>query len=569
MLTIEKISKISDLLGLKDIWNNLLERSDCNISYLTHEWFTAAYEHLDKDKELCVLLIKDDNEVIGLAPLLLSKEKILGFPIKRIRFINNPNTPYQDFILTEKKEECLQLILQYLKRNSWPWCIAELHEMRDTSENIKILQKLCDHSNFFFIKILQSYSWYLPTNSSWEEGLAKIKPRVRKEFRRKVKRLESLGELKLEVVTEIADIPKHLEVYFDFYARTWKGREPNPEFYLNIADSFAKKCNLFLYVLLLNNRPISYLYCIKSGKTLLGIKTTYDPSYYAFSPGIALFYRSIEKMFQDKGIFEFDIGRGNEKFKREWTSQAYEQFSIILGCKDMLNSIYFLSKFKVVPFCRDKIILKNILKGLKVILNAAKGARSGVKRDGLLGYFWSLIRKSTTLIYNKSEVKIFEKKIHAAKMKVRSDDRSLYRFANLDDLFPLVVAMEARNLKDIENRLKSNEKCVLVMDAQKIVYYFWFTPCQFYLEQVNKKIKLQGNQVFLQDLKNPNTLPDIDLLAKVFEKVCIELSQKNYEAILTACNRVDNDKKKLLESIGFQEVEKITSRRFFGYNLTH
>lgn len=564
MLTIEKISKSSDLLELKDIWNNLLERSDCNIPYLTHEWFSAAYEYLDKDKELFILLVKDENEVIGIAPMLLSKEKILGFSIKRIGFINNAYTPYQDFILTGKKEECLQLILQYIKTNSWPWCIVELHEMRDTSENIKFLQRLCEDSNFFFNKKFKSYSWYLPTNSSWEEGLAKLTPSVRKEFRRKVKRLERLGKLKLEVITEISDIKRHLEVCFDFYARTWKGREPRPEFYFKIAESFAKECNLFLYALLLNNRPISYLYCIKSSKTLLGIKTTYDPSYYAFSPGIVLFYKCIEKLFHDKGIFEFDIGRGNERFKREWTPLAHEQFSLVLGRKDILNSIYFLSKFKIVPFCRDKIILKNILKGLKVILNASKEVKKGVKKDGLLGYFRRLIRKSTTVIYNKTEVRIFEKKISSAKMEIPSDDGHLCRFANLDDLIPLVIAMEARNLKDVESRLKNNADCLLVIDGQKILYHFWLTPCQFYLEQVNKKIKLQDNQVFLQNLKDPNALDDIDLFAKVFERVCIELSQKNYEAILTACNQVDSDKKKLLESIGFQEVNKITSRRFFG-----
>ncbi|MFX0210780.1 MAG: GNAT family N-acetyltransferase [Candidatus Hodarchaeota archaeon] len=564
MLTIEKISKFSDVLELKDIWNSLLERSDCNIAYLTHEWFCTAYEYLDKDKELSVLLIRDENEVIGIAPLLLSKERIFGLPVKRIGFVKNANTPYQDFILIRRKEECFQLILHYLKRNSWPWCIVELHEMRDRSENIKILQKLCKSNNFFFNKTFQSYSWYLLTNSSWEEGLAKVKPRVRKEFRRKLARLEHLGELKVEIVTEIADIKKHLEVYLDFHARTWKGRESNPEFYFKIAEHFARKRKLLLYVLLLNNRPVSYLYSIKSGKILFGLKTSYDPSYFAFSPGIALFYKSIQKMFHDRDIGEFDIGRGDERFKREWASVAYEQSSVILGRKDVLNCIYFPSKFTIAPFCRDRIILKNVFSGLKVILNTYKQAKKGVKKAGLLGYLWSLIRKSIALIYSKTEVYIFEKKISGARVKNRPDDGLLFRFAELDDVIPLVVATEARNLKDIENRLENNEKCLLVTDGQEILYYFWLTPRRFCVEQVNRQIRLGNNELCLQDFKGPNSLRDIDLFAKVFEKVCIELSQENYGTILAASNKIDSYRNTLLESLGFQVVEKITGRRFFG-----
>lgn len=566
MLTIEKISKLSELLELKDIWNNLLARNeDYNIPYLTHGWFSTAYEYLDKDKELSVLLIKDENQVIGIAPLLLSREKLLGFPIKRIGFVKNANTPYQDFILTEKKEECFRLILQYLKRNSWPWCIVELHEMRDRSENLKILQKLCDSNNFFFNKTPQSYSWYLSTNSSWEEGLGKIKPKVRKEFRRKIKRLEGLGQLNIQVVTEIADIKRHLEVYLDFHARTWKGRESNPEFYFKIAEYFAKKSNLLLYALLLNNQPIAYLYSIKSYKTLFGLKTTYNPSYYAFSPGIALFYQSIEKMFHDRDIVEFDIGRGDERFKSEWTSLAYEQFSIILGRKDILNSIYFFSKFKIAPFCRDKIVLKNILNGLKVILNTSKKEIKGLKRDGLLGYLWSLIQKSLSLIYIKTEVNIFEKKIISARTEIASDDNLIYRFAELNDLIPLVVAMESRNLKDVQNKLKSNEKCFVVMDEHEILYYFWLTPHQFSIKHVDREIRLKDNQLFLLDFKNPNNLDDLGLFTKTFEKACDKLSQNKYGAVIAASNKLDSYKNKLIESLGFQIVEKITRRKFFRH----
>ena len=123
------------------------------------------------------------------------------------------------------------------------------------------------------------------------------------------------------------------------------GREKNPEFYYKITKIFSKEQNIFLYTLHLNNKPIAYLYCIKMGNILYGLKTTYDSAYYAFSPGVVLFYKSIEHMYNQKNIEKFEIGRGEERFKKEWPTLSDKQSISYLGNRRLTNTIYFIFKF--------------------------------------------------------------------------------------------------------------------------------------------------------------------------------------------------------------------------------
>ena len=59
-----------------------------------------------------------------------------------------------------------------------------------------------------------STSWSAGTSSSWEIGLAKMPSKVRKEFKRKIRRIEKLGRLSLKIIIDIVDIEKHLDKFF-------------------------------------------------------------------------------------------------------------------------------------------------------------------------------------------------------------------------------------------------------------------------------------------------------------------------------------------------------------------
>jgi len=559
MLTIEIITEYNKLESIKEIWNELLRKSHNDTPYLTYQWFTTAWECLDNDKELHIIVVKDDGEIIAIVPFLILRKKFLGISFNKLSFIRNANTPFQDFILTTKKEESIALILNYLKEKSHLWNLIELDEMRTDSITIELLKNICSANKLFYFEKFKHNSWYLPLEHTWEEGLAKLKSKTRKEFKRKLNRLERLGDLKLEIVTDIEQINKHLKIFFDLHERTWKGREQNSELYFQIAKIFSNENKFFLYTLLLNNNPIAYLYTIKIDKILYGIKTTYDPSYYAFSPGIVLFYKSIEQMYNQNDIEEFEIGRGEEQFKRDWTDLSYKQILLYLGNRRLVNAIFFIFKFKLLPFCRRDFFCKYLIPVFKRPIQFLLELNQRIKNEGLLNYLKNVILRLKLNISEKVEVDILKLNISTNGKKQVELENLEYKFAQSDDQDRLAVAMKAINLKQISQRFDQKDKCLIVLKNNEILHYFWFAYHEIFINEINESVKLKSDQVFLYDYSAINN----STFKNVFQTMCEELAEEDKKEILTAINLTNQEAGKNFRELGFKRYNRIVKRRIF------
>jgi hypothetical protein len=111
MLTIEEITNVNKLPELEADWKKILDLSKCKNLFLTYEWITIWLNHFWKDKPILFLLIKNEKGPIGLAPLLVDKEKeALVFPV-------NGHTYRPNFIFEGDHEELLKSIFAHLE--SW------------------------------------------------------------------------------------------------------------------------------------------------------------------------------------------------------------------------------------------------------------------------------------------------------------------------------------------------------------------------------------------------------------------------------------------------------------------
>jgi hypothetical protein len=357
MLYVKKITEFNEFLKIKNIWNRLLVESEIDNPYLTHDWFRIAYQYFEKKSELFILLAYEKTEVIAIAPFLISRDKMYGLSLKKLRFLENVHTPFQDFIITKRSRESLKTIVDFLQKNVKLWDLMELKEIRNNSEHIKILLKLCETNNNFYYQFLLSRDWTVFTNLPWGEILAKMKTKFKRNLRRRIRKLEERGILSFNSVYDIRSIEKHLDHFFSIHAETWKGKEQNSQFYYKIAKEFSKNNKFVMYILCLDERPISYMFGLKYNSGLFGIKTTYDPSYSAFSPGTIMFYKIVKECSSDSAINKFDIGRGNERYKQDLTCRPTDQLILIAGHKKTIPSYVYNVRFKIVLYIKKKMKL--------------------------------------------------------------------------------------------------------------------------------------------------------------------------------------------------------------------
>jgi CelD/BcsL family acetyltransferase involved in cellulose biosynthesis len=453
IIRIETITSRSDLSSVKERWDNLCQRCYNTVPYLTYEWYSSALETIDSDKTPFLIFFRQGSEDVGLAPFVYNKKQMFPHPLHMIGFIDNPYTPYQGIIHAIDFKDILTSLIELIRQRFGNWFVLNLDEIRLNPYELQTIEKLSSQKNLFlYQKEEKNGSRYLLLKDSFEENLKSLIKHTQKEFKRKINRISRTRKIGLERVSGHEHIDHHLEIFFNFYARTWKGAEPHPEFYYRMCHEFEKRSQLYFHALTLNGKPIAYLISILSGDTMYGIKTTYNPSFYAYSPGVLLFYNIIEDMFNIKGVREFDIGRGEEQFKREWTSLTHNQVRLYLYPSSLAWKIITSLKYELLPMLKKNERFNACYSAVRSLITVEKQACDTV----------NLEQTTSQKTFTRYEFK--ECKPGSCSLNTR--------FATLGDLDLMAVVTAARNFAEIQDRLEK-ESCVLCFEEDKLLSFFW------------------------------------------------------------------------------------------------
>ena len=114
MTLIEEVRGFSSFLGLEKEWNSVLQKSENDSIFLRHEWFRSWWEAYGAEKELLILLFKENGELLGICPFMISKGHFRGFPTKKISFIENDETPRLNIIYVNGRNDIIEAIISHL-----------------------------------------------------------------------------------------------------------------------------------------------------------------------------------------------------------------------------------------------------------------------------------------------------------------------------------------------------------------------------------------------------------------------------------------------------------------------
>jgi hypothetical protein len=457
MLTVETAENLTDIEKCRKRWSALQHRCNDRVPFLSFEWYISALRTIDRDRNPLLLFFSNSKGDVGLAPLLYRKDSIPGLHVIRIGFVQNPYTPYQKILHTGCLEDVLRTLIEYIRKRFGTAFLLSLDEMRLDGNETRVFEMLASRGYILLHRAQKPGSRYIALDGTFESKVQSLKGSVRKEFRRKIHRISRLGTVRLLRVSGSEEVKKHLEMFFSFYARTWKGAEPHEDFYYTLFAEYAKEGKLYFYALTVDEKPVAYLACLREDSVMYGIKTTYHPSYYAFSPGIVLFYRCIETMFDLPDLSEFDIGRGSEQFKGEWTSLVHEQWEYLLYPKCLRWRFLTALRYSFLPWMKKSPLFDTLYSSLRFRL----------RRHGF-----------STGNNEQSETQTVRDIITPAGFEGSPLPREYtVRYAGEDDIDRLVIAMSARKIKDVADRLK-DEKCILVLQNGIILAYFWISTPQ-------------------------------------------------------------------------------------------
>ena len=372
-------------LGLKEAWKNLQSLGAVKDITTTWEWMSTWWEVFNEDKNLAVLVVRDNDEVIGIAPFMQRKVKYFRLiPIKnfrlrlipymRMEFIASGDdvcSDYLSFIVKEGREkEVLKSVFKYLcNSRDTRWDELVLYQMNAESTFIPLLYDLANELKLNIKEIDRDFCPYVNLPDSFEDYLSQLGQNTRYQIRQGMRKLNEKGDAVFKIAKTEEEIELAKTILIRLHQSRWTqkgepGRFSSDEYKLfhDKMISIAHKENwLRLSTLFFNQKPIACIYNFCYGNKIyfyqsgIEISDDRDLRYGMLAHIFAISYSISE------AAKEYDFLAGVSDYKTRLAKEQHEIVTIRISKLSTKESLY-----KIMCYLRKQmIIVRNSFVGNK------------------------------------------------------------------------------------------------------------------------------------------------------------------------------------------------------------
>jgi CelD/BcsL family acetyltransferase involved in cellulose biosynthesis len=198
---------------------------------------------------------------------------------------------------------------------------------------------------------------YVDTSGCWNQYLATVPRKPRREVGRLRRRLEEQGALELSVEETSAEA---LDEGLSIEGSGWKTDAgsailscPHTErFYRRVADWAREEGWLKLALLRLDGRMIAFDLCLQAGGAVCALKGGFDPEMRRFGPGTLLTYESLARAFAAEDIVSYEFLGTDEPYKMTWTDTTRERVRVRSFRRTVSGDLAALARHHARPLVR-------------------------------------------------------------------------------------------------------------------------------------------------------------------------------------------------------------------------
>jgi len=327
MISIEPIFFSKPPAEIESSWRDLQALSHRPNFQFDFEYLTAWTEHLRESWNPFVLVIKEDEAIKGLVPLMFSNEKRRGIlPYRRIRFLGSTNTDFSVVLAApENVGEVVRASFSWLFSGKLRWELLILDDLVEGNPAVETIKTWLDHNDVVYSQMEGKY-YYLDLERPWEEIWQETsKSFVRRNTNLARNRITKAGNWKIVVnpsweterlVTLAA--PMHIERQSDLDRGSFFDVVEARTFLNSILEHFRNNGFFRSYWLQFEDKYIAYMFGFEEDEVFYAWNMAFDPEYSNFFPSKFLLLELVKDCHQ-RGLKEFNFMRGETEYKTKWT----------------------------------------------------------------------------------------------------------------------------------------------------------------------------------------------------------------------------------------------------------
>ena len=329
-------AQVGDLKLIDSIareWRNLCEAGPCNQPFYLPEWISNSMRCFAPEELLYLISVREQDKLQAVLPLCRELTSWCGVSLRRLAGPADIAYGCRFDVIRGARTSAAEIagaIWEHL-RDSDEWDVIFLGKVPEgaTAEHLVSLARQDGCSTLFYEQARSPYLRLRGENTP--RGFARD-GHFRRNLDRRLRKLEEQGSIQLRRVESFDQAS--LRLFYAMENHGWKGRKGTAiacnqaaqDFFDSIAKSAAEAGYLALYFLDFKDKPIAAQFGLAFGGVYYPIKTAFDETYSAYSPG-QLITSAILRDCVDRDFCELDFLGQWAQWKADWTKTVRPHYS--------------------------------------------------------------------------------------------------------------------------------------------------------------------------------------------------------------------------------------------------
>jgi CelD/BcsL family acetyltransferase involved in cellulose biosynthesis len=307
-------------------WDELVRAADRPSPFMLHAWLTAWWRHHADLGRLAVITARRDGILLGALPLFVRRGRF----VSTAEFLGGDQSALGDVLLRADAPTGLgDLIVGSLRRIEAD--TVRLFGFPATSP----LRTGESVAGLTAVERVESPILEMP--DGWDAAYrAKTTSKKRNHHARRRRQLSALGEVRIDVARQIADLEPALESAFRLHSLRRSGRpdgsrfttQRGKAFHRAVLPSLASLGVARIVSLRVDGRAVAFHYYLLLEDVMYVHRLAFDPSLSQYSPGLVTTLAAIEAASND-GARRVEYLGGDERYKLELSDRTAPMYEAI------------------------------------------------------------------------------------------------------------------------------------------------------------------------------------------------------------------------------------------------
>lgn len=342
---------------LRHAWDELLHGMTGADSFCTYRFSRTWWNHFGLPNQLTIIVIYKEENVVGIAPLMITPNKKYGRYYRRLEFIGDQsNFERPRFLVHSTCNDAVSAIWSTILVCDSLWDSVRLAEQPlDCLPDV--LFDLAAKHDLSLNRGPPILDPHVDVTTGWKNYMQGRSKALRKNLRRKLRKLEALGDIEVRHLRIPGDNDDVLTEYLKVANKGWKVELEvclerdfaTQKFYDELMANSGDDFDWHFRFLTVGKKPVSATFgCLYAGN-YSSVEICHDSDYDKYSPGFVLTGLELEYCFDSPTHSEFDFLSGTLDNKSSWATAVRETRDVYLLPRDTHGNLVSYTMFSLKP----------------------------------------------------------------------------------------------------------------------------------------------------------------------------------------------------------------------------